>query len=157
MFRFQGGEMMEFEILGKGEEFPRYIIKDDAGNVIVDSIMRYEAEKILFENHETPLNAVEDFEKVIDTIEMMEDYKGTEGWREDYGPQVITAKRELNEYNTTYPKEWYDETKCCGIIYGLGGGNRYYVRASGRVDFSSNHCSNEETIDRARKLGFYIQ
>jgi len=41
-------------------------------------------------------------------------------------------------------------------IYGAGGINRYPVRCNGNVFFSRYHCPFEETIKKAKELGFDV-
>jgi len=43
-------------------------------------------------------------------------------------------------------------------IYGIGGGNRWYVDlATGEVAFSRHHTSRTATVELAEKLGFEIR
>lgn len=42
------------------------------------------------------------------------------------------------------------------IVYGLGGWHRFIVRRDGVIEFSAHHAPNEETVERARALGFDI-
>ena len=53
--------------------------------------------------------------------------------------------------------DYEDDEEMMGsvTVYGSGGGNRYYVRPDGRVDFSVQHAIDSKSRD-AKSLGFNL-
>ncbi len=49
-----------------------------------------------------------------------------------------------------------EDANICAIVYGRGGGNRYFISKNGDVAFSKGHA-NEKNIEVARGLGFEIR
>lgn len=42
-------------------------------------------------------------------------------------------------------------------IHGSGGWHRYHIRDNGDIEFSTHHATNEDTWDKAEKLGFRVR
>ena len=72
--------------------------------------------------------------------------------------EYIEKTKDLHVANCTIwsARKKFNETQDGGIIYGLGGWNRYHVRGdTGEVVFSEYHCMNLlKYIDKVHAAGF---
>jgi|SRR3989344_1301484 len=101
-----------------------------------------------------PRNLLTHFEETLTAIQVVEAFGGGGTMREWWEREQRTKKDSV--YTAIGILEGLKKGVGGGVIYGVGGFNRWPVSFKGTVSFSRVHAINQEAIKRALELGFEI-